>query len=188
MSTDAANETPKPKRKRGPRKTPAVTPKQMREMQSIQWEYDPDDEGFIEKAKEPEGRFVSRIYAKRYISLSDLDYVRASLPSFRNASDVNLLWLLGLDTNQPYTQQENIWHRNLQNKIVFGMRYFGNERQDNEWLQSGSASREALDKHLNNRLLDDHYRERSATEDTQEVLESKDRYTVIDTGVQHGYP
>lgn len=92
----------------------------------------------------------------------------------------SLLFTLGMDTNLKYLKQDNLIHRNKLNKVVQCSRYVGEERQDQEWLESGKASREALDKATKNRILEDMYRTRGFTKDTEAVQESKDYYTVID--------
>lgn len=92
----------------------------------------------------------------------------------------SLLWRLGLDSTLPWSIQENIIHRNRFNQVTQCTRFMGEERQDKEWLESGYASREALDKASGNKILEDLYRIKNCTKDTQAVLESKDIYTEID--------
>lgn len=95
----------------------------------------------------------------------------------------SILYSLGLDTSLAYTRQDNLWHRNRLNKVVLCSRYLGEERQDKEWIASGYASQEAIDKASKNKILEDLYRTRNLTKDTQAVLESRDYYTVIDESV-----
>lgn len=87
-----------------------------------------------------------------------------------------LLWELGLNTNQTYIRQDAISHRNRFNEVATCSRWYGNERSDDDWLSSGYASRDAIDKAKNNPLLDDTYRARHMTTDAQETLEVRDRY------------
>ena len=72
----------------------------------------------------------------------------------------NLLFNLGIDLTQPIERQEEVLHKNRMNKVVQCDRWVGYERVDQEWLQSGHASREAKDKASNNKLLADLYRSR----------------------------
>ena len=87
-----------------------------------------------------------------------------------------ILYSFGLNTAQPYHRQDAIQHRNKLNEIVTCSRWVGNERHDDEWIALGFASREALDRHKNNRLLDDSYRMRGMTQDVQDTLEQRDKY------------
>ena len=90
-----------------------------------------------------------------------------------------ILWALGLDSKQAYTVQANIQHRNRLNEVQKCNRWCGNERSDPEWLNSGNASRAAVDKSKNNPIVDDIYRQRHETIDAQYTLEQRDRYTVV---------
>jgi hypothetical protein len=94
-----------------------------------------------------------------------------------------ILHELGLDTTLTFTRQDGLWHRNRLNEKVLCSRYVGEERQDEEWIKSGYASQEAQDKYSRNKILEDMYRTKSLTKDTQEVLESRDHYSVIDESV-----
>ncbi len=76
----------------------------------------------------------------------------------------SMLWNLGLDTNYPYERQIDIQHRNRFNEVVICDRWVGNERTCKEWIESGYASQEAIDKSLNNRLLIDLYRSKGMCE------------------------
>lgn len=91
-----------------------------------------------------------------------------------------MLFTLGLDVSLPYDKQTGLLHRNRLNKVVKCDRYVGEERQDKDWITSGFASREAIDKYSRNKILEDLYRMRNCTKDTEAVLASKDHYTVID--------
>lgn len=54
-----------------------------------------------------------------------------------------LLWDLGINVNKPFEKQEGLIHRNIFNKVVSCTRWVGLEREDEEWIESGYASREA---------------------------------------------
>lgn len=87
-----------------------------------------------------------------------------------------ILYELGIDTKQHWEYQEPVQHRNRMNKLVTSGRYYGNERSDESWLNSGLASEAAKDKAKNSRLLDDLYREKALTIDTQMALERRDLF------------
>lgn len=87
-----------------------------------------------------------------------------------------ILCELGLDTKQHWEYQEPCQHRNRMNQLVTAGRYYGNERLDEAWLNSGLASEAAKDKAKNSRLLDDLYREKALTIDTQMALERRDLF------------
>lgn len=88
----------------------------------------------------------------------------------------DLLWELGLNVDQDYVRQDAVHHRNRLNEVVTCSRWYGNERSDTNWLESGYASKEAIDKSKNNTLLDDNYRARNMTTDAQDTLEARDKY------------
>lgn len=131
-------------------------------------------------------KFQSKIVALVVVSDSEIKKV---IPEFNESFEQNikqlekLLWDLGMDVTKSYYKQKNIIHRNRLNEVVKGTRYFGEERLDEEWINSGYASTEAKDKANGNRILDDLYRSKYLTEDTQAFLESRDRYAVIDKSV-----
>lgn len=83
---------------------------------------------------------------------------------------------LGLDTSKEYVRFDGIQHRNRLNQIVTCSRWYGMERDDKNWLESGYASQAALDKAKNNKLLEDSYRARYMTVDAQSMLERRDYY------------
>lgn len=126
----------------------------------------------------------SSIVALRIISESEIVYeypeYEASWEKTRLIKLENILYSYGLDTTKSYERQDGLWHRNGFGKIVLCSRYVGQERQDPEWITSGYASQEAKDKYSGSRLLEDIYRARRLTEDTQAALEARDRYKVID--------
>jgi len=87
---------------------------------------------------------------------------------------------LGMDVSQPYQRQDGLYHRNKFNEVVLCSRWVGQERLDSDWIESGYASREAIDKASGSRMIEDVYRSRLLTEDQQAYLESRDKYAVID--------
>lgn len=102
----------------------------------------------------------------------------------RSEEFLNILYALGIDTSLRYERQDGLWHRNRLNKVVLCSRFVGHERQDSEWIMSGYASQEAKDKASGSRLLEDIYRAKRLTEDTQAALEAREKYSIIDESVQ----
>jgi hypothetical protein len=127
--------------------------------------------------------YASKIMALVYISESEISEIYPQYDSKweleKPATLKNILYQFGLDTSKPYERQDGLTHRNMMNKIVTCSRWVGNSRLDVEWVQSGMASKECLDKVKNNRLLDDVYRSKYLTEDAQAALEARDKYTTI---------
>lgn len=122
--------------------------------------------------------FKSKIDDRLHVSESE---VVALYPSYCAEWDglqilKDALWELGLDTNQSFELQSATQHRNRMNQIVTCARWLGKERSDDEWLKSGFASKAAIDKSKNCRMLDELYRQRGLTEDVQSALEAKDFY------------
>lgn len=68
-----------------------------------------------------------------------------------------ILFELGMDTNYKVDLQDCI-HRNKFDEVVHTLRWSGEERGDENWLKSGYASQEAIDRGLDNKLLNDIYR------------------------------
>jgi hypothetical protein len=114
---------------------------------------------------------MAKIPAFAYISLSELQYVNPSVTEQWVKENpfalLEALYELGLDTRQPFEAQPSfdtesgkkvqIFHRNKLNKQVSCTRWVGLEREDQAWLKSGFASKEALDRARNNKLLEDMY-------------------------------
>lgn len=132
-------------------------------------------------------KFKSQIVAKVIVSESEIQKLK---PEFNekyaneNPTEFNdILFQLGMDVSLPVTIQRGLKHRNRLNEVVTCTRWIGDERLDNAWLKSGNASQEAKDKSCDNKILDDMYRMKSLTNDTQAVLEERDRYSVIDETV-----
>ena len=93
----------------------------------------------------------------------------------------DFLYSLGMDVEKPYLRQDGLQHRNRCNEVVVCSRWVGTSRLDTEWLKSGYASREAIDKASGSKLTEDIYRSRYETEDAQSLLESRDRYDATTT-------
>jgi hypothetical protein len=131
------------------------------------------------KQKEVMQERFSTIYAASYVSESELKLLDsnydASLETAKPEKFKNMLWSLGLDSRYDYVRTDGVQHRNKLNQSVFCSRWVGNERTDTEWITSGYASREAIDKSKNSPLLDSLYKEKLFTVDTQFYLEEKDR-------------
>ena len=85
-----------------------------------------------------------------------------------------IMYSLGMDMNQIYIRQDAIQHRNRFNEVVVCSRWVGRERIDSDWLTSGYASKQAIDKASGSKILESLYREKCLTEDAQRVLEEKD--------------
>lgn len=86
------------------------------------------------------------------------------------------LYSLGMDISRPFQRQDGLQHRNRFNEIVVCSRWVGEERIDEEWINSKYASKEAKDKASGSRILEDLYRSRYLTEDGQALLEQRDKY------------
>lgn len=119
-------------------------------------------------------KYFSQIAAYVYISESELAKVMDYNASITEEELKPILHSLGLNTEQQYLRQDGLQHRNRFNEIVVCSRWVGNERYDDEWIMSGYASKEAVDRHKNNRLLDESYRAKGLTHDIQAVLESRE--------------
>ena len=108
------------------------------------------------------------IVALNYISFSELQKVDTSItPEWaeNNIDKFNeILNDLGMDISIPYDWQRNIPHRNRFNEIVTCDRIVGNELTTKEWINSGHASQEAIDKAKRSRLLVDLYRMKGLVE------------------------
>lgn len=102
------------------------------------------------------------IIALSYISFSEIQKVDKSITPEWAESNIDkfhkILFDLGLNTEIPYDWQRSIQHRNRFNETVTCDRIVGNERTDQDWVDSGFASREAIDKSRKSKLLTDLYR------------------------------
>jgi hypothetical protein len=124
----------------------------------------------------------SAIVALCIISESEIVKVMPNYSSeFENQEDrfKNFLYSLGMDTEKPYQRQDALQHRNRLNEIVVCSRWVGEERLDEAWLNSGYASKPAIDKASGSKLTEDIYRARYETEDAQALLEARDKYNTI---------
>ena len=99
---------------------------------------------------------------------------------FKDEEFKDFLYSLGMDVDKPYQRQDALQHRNRFNEIVVCSRWVGNSRLDEKWINSGYASREAIDKASGSKLTEDLYRARYETEDAQAMLESRDRYATTE--------
>ncbi len=119
---------------------------------------------------------MTTIAALRYISMQDLHefdnsitemYLQQHKDGVKALSEV--LWMLGLDTNQPFEHQVNTHRSMLINRVppvdYTGSRFVGYERTDKEWLESGFASQEAKDKASGSKLVAALYQSKGLTED-----------------------
>ena len=126
------------------------------------------------------GNYYSMIAATIHVSETE---IAALYPDYQYSWYENdkeklagILYEFGIDTSQYWEYQEPVQHRNRMNQLVTSGRYYGNERLDEAWLNSGLASEAAKDKAKNSRLLDDLYREKALTIDTQMALERRDLF------------
>lgn len=123
-------------------------------------------------------RRISLIAAVCHVSESELAMIDESYDASMEVDNPlllkKMLWRLGLDTYKDYVRFDALQHRNRMNQVVTCSRWYGAERSDNQWLKSGYASQEALDKARNNSILDDSYRLRGLTVDAQAYLEQRD--------------
>lgn len=110
---------------------------------------------------------MSSIIALVYISQSELWTVNPQYNELWIAENdkelQGVLYGLGLDVNQPYETQFNT-HRNRFGNLNTCTRWVGNSRLDQEWIESGYASDEAIDKQQGNSLVKDLYSLRGMTE------------------------
>jgi hypothetical protein len=95
----------------------------------------------------------------------------------------DVLFKFGMDVTQEYKRQDALQHRNKVNQVVTCSRWVGSERIDLDWINSGYASKEAIDKYSGSKILEDLYRERGETQDTQDYLNERDIHTVVDESV-----
>lgn len=84
----------------------------------------------------------------KYISLYDIMAIPQGAAMVRDGTEeefLNFLWAIGFDKNKPIERQE-VYHRPFTSKTnepVFGMRFVGTERSDDEWRKSGLWSMDA---------------------------------------------
>jgi hypothetical protein len=129
------------------------------------------------KVNEPKQKRSSAIVAMVIVSESELAKV---IPDYdyrleQEQKFEEILYALGADVSKPYLRQDGLQHRNRFNEVVVCSRWLAYERQDSAWVESGYASKEAIDKAAGSKILDDLYRTRYLTEDGQALLEARDR-------------
>lgn len=132
-------------------------------------------------SKKSEQKNFSSIAAYVYVSESELvkafeDY-DSQWEHTQPDAFKSLLYSLGMNTDQPYKRYDGLQHRNRFNEVVACSRWVGSERHDQAWVKSGYASKEALDRNKNSRLLDNLYEQRGLTEGIQKMLEQRDSYS-----------
>jgi len=110
---------------------------------------------------------MSSIIALVWVSLSELQTIdRKFTETWADNSEQELMDVLhglGMDINRSVERQV-VEHRNRFGNLITGSRFVGNSRTDPEWINSGYASQEAIDKSLNNKMVNDLYRLRGMTE------------------------
>lgn len=116
--------------------------------------------------------------------LSTLPYF--TLKSTRNSKGeysskfLELLYGLGADVQEPIREDLSSTHRNRFNEVVTCPKWLCEERQDNGWINSGYASRAAVDKASGSLLVEASYRARGETKDMQAMLNQRDKSTEVD--------
>ena len=108
------------------------------------------------------------ICAVVYISLSEIqtvaEWVNEEFIAENQDVFKRMLYDLGADIYNYPCEEQVVTHRNRFGNTITCPRYVCNERQDIEWITSGYASPEAIDKSKNNRLLVDLYRSKGLVE------------------------
>jgi len=129
------------------------------------------------KVNEPKQKRSSAIVAMVIVSESELAKVIPDYDYKLEQEDKfeEILRGLGMDTSKPYLRQDGLQHRNRFNEVVVCSRWIGYELTTEDWIKSGYASKEAIDKAAGSKILDDLYRTRYLTEDGQALLEARDR-------------
>lgn len=122
--------------------------------------------------------YVSKILNTIHVSESEIDAVFDNYNADWDKTRLeSALYQLGLNINLNYEFQSASQHRNRMNKVVTCARWYGIEREDEEWITSGCASQAVKDKLKNSRMLDDIYRRKGLTVDCVEAAEWKDKYS-----------
>jgi hypothetical protein len=131
---------------------------------------------------------ASGIVASVVISLSELIKV---YPEFKvkdiktpyghySKEFLELLQGLGMDTKETIREDFNTTHRNRFNEVVTCPKWSGEELQTPEWINSGYASRAAVDKASGSLLVEASYRQRGETKDMQAAYDERDKNTEVD--------
>jgi len=105
-----------------------------------------------------------QIAALCYVSMSELAKAMPDITyewiEQNNHKFLDLLEGLGMNTKQPIERQFTLQHKNRLGEVVICDRFVGLERTDKAWVESGYASREAIDKSKSNGILIDLYAQR----------------------------
>lgn len=111
---------------------------------------------------------MSNIIALSIVSSMDIMVVKPDYTykwAEENPNDFKeILEQFGMDTRNGFEIQTDVTHRTRLNRLVTCDRYVSNERIDDEWINSGYASREATDKSSGSKLLKDIYRGKGQVE------------------------
>lgn len=136
----------------------------------------------LKKDKLNQGKLFSDIAAMVHVSESEIVKV---YPDYKNSwhetDNEKLKQILndfGIDTTRPIYLQGPFQHRNRLNEIVTCFRYYGDERMDKEWINSGYASRELLDKVKGGRFINELYQMKGLTNQAQVAASIKDSYAI----------
>lgn len=138
-----------------------------------------------QSANNPQSKYsktsaINQIAAICIISESELAKVMDYSVEFSERPEflTEVLYGLGINTKKAVIRQDGLQHRNRFGEIVVCSRWVGEERIDEEWINSGYASREAIDKATGSKILEDIYRAKYLTDDMQSMLEARDRLAV----------
>ena len=131
---------------------------------------------------------ASGIVASVTVSLSEILRVQPyfTLKSTRNSKGeyssefLELLYSLGADVQEPIREDLSSTHRNRFNEVATCPKWLCEERLDNGWINSGYASRAAVDKASGSLLVEASYRSRGETKDMQAMLNQRDKSADID--------
>ena len=131
---------------------------------------------------------ASGIVASVTVSLSEILRVQPyfTLKSTRNSKGeysgefLELLYSLGADVQEPIREDLGSTHRNRFNEVVTCPKWLCEERLDPSWINSGYASRAAVDKASGSLLVEASYRARGETKDMQAMLNQRDKSSTID--------
>jgi hypothetical protein len=131
---------------------------------------------------------ASGIVASVTVSLSEILRVQPyfTLKSTRNSKGeyssefLELLYGLGADVQESIREDLSSTHRNRFNEVVTCPKWLCEERLDSLWINSGYASRAAVDKASGSLLVEASYRMRGETKDMQAMLNQRDKSCTID--------
>lgn len=131
---------------------------------------------------------ASGIVASITVSMSELLRVQPyfTLKSTRNSKGeyssefLELLYGLGADVQESIREDLSSTHRNRFNNVVTCPKWLCEERLDSLWINSGYASRAAMDKASGSLMVEAVYRMRGETKDMQAMLNQRDKSSTID--------